>query len=273
MRVVIIHNHLFKNAGSSFDSALQKNFGSDFLDHRQDQEMIQGEKYLGPFLRDHKNLKAVSSHFIKFPLPALEGAKLFPAIILRHPIDRVGSVYSFEKLQESDSLGARTAKKISFEEYIEWRLRPDVPITIRNFQTTRCLDVSENIKSHISRKLNEGDFKKALDRIKNTNLLGVVDLYDESMVLFEEFLRPFYPSINLSYTRKNITRGRKKNISERVMEVLSGINLELTNKLLINNHWDLMLYVEAKCIVKERIKAFNNFQEKLDDFHRRCASL
>ena len=57
MRSVIIHNHLFKNAGSSFDWVLQKNFGDDFVDHREDQEMIEGAKYLGPFLQKHKNIK------------------------------------------------------------------------------------------------------------------------------------------------------------------------------------------------------------------------
>ena len=273
MRSVIIHNHLFKNAGSSFDWVLQKNFGDDFVDHREDQEMIEGAKYLGPFLQKHKNIKALSSHFIKFPLPIIEEVNLFPAIILRHPVDRIGSVYAFERIQESNSLGARAAKRMNFAEYVEWRLRPDIPITIRNFQTSRCLDVPENIKSHISRKLNESDFKHALHRINNTNLLGIVELYDESMVVFEDFLKPFYPDIDLSYKRKNITDGRKKDILDRVLEVFAGLNLSLINKILLNNHWDLALYAEGKAILEERIKNVKDFQQKLENFHKRCSSL
>ena len=35
-RKVIIHKHLFKNAGTTFDWSLHKNFGNDFCDHRDD---------------------------------------------------------------------------------------------------------------------------------------------------------------------------------------------------------------------------------------------
>ena len=36
MRHIILHGHIFKNAGTTFDWSLQKNFGKNFLDHRKD---------------------------------------------------------------------------------------------------------------------------------------------------------------------------------------------------------------------------------------------
>ena len=34
-RVIMVHTHIFKNAGTSLDWVLQKNFGKNFLDHRK----------------------------------------------------------------------------------------------------------------------------------------------------------------------------------------------------------------------------------------------
>ena len=36
MRNVILHYHLFKNAGSTLDWSLQRQFGAGFVDHRDD---------------------------------------------------------------------------------------------------------------------------------------------------------------------------------------------------------------------------------------------
>lgn len=36
-RMVIIHRHLFKNAGTTFDAILENNFGRIFCDHRYDE--------------------------------------------------------------------------------------------------------------------------------------------------------------------------------------------------------------------------------------------
>ena len=37
---VIVHIHIFKNAGSSFDSSLRENFGKNFVDHRDDADIV-----------------------------------------------------------------------------------------------------------------------------------------------------------------------------------------------------------------------------------------
>ncbi len=272
MRNIIIHNHLFKNAGSTFDWSLNRNFSNAFLDHRDDQGMQCGSKYLGPFLLEHPELSALSSHHLKFPLPVLPDVRLFPVVFLRHPLDRVGSVYAFEHKQDSDSLGARMAKNMNFNEYVKWRMQPDVPIVIRNFQTSRCLDVPETIKTFITRTLTEADYTNALKQIQGMALVGVVDLYDESMVLFEEHLRPFFPDIDLSYVKQNITSGRKNSMVERIRSIVNELDLDVTNSMLLQNHFDLQLYLEAGELVRKRINALADFGEKLIHFRNRCSA-
>ena len=124
MRTVIIHCHLFKNAGTTLDWSLRSYFGNRFFEHTDNANMRTGAAYLGPYLSEHETLSAVSSHHVRLPLPVLEGVRILPAILLRHPIDRAGSVYAFELRQDSNTPGAVNAKKMTFPEYVSWRMEP-----------------------------------------------------------------------------------------------------------------------------------------------------
>ena len=270
IRTIILHNHLFKNAGSTFDWSLKRNFGEDFVDQRDNEKMIQGARYLGPFVYDNASLKALSSHHLKFPLPDIPPMNFLPVILLRHPVDRIGSVYSFEKKQIADTPGAIHSKNKSFKEYVKWRMSPDVPITIRNFQTNRCLDVPANIKGFIGRPLTEADYIQAADRLAGISLIGLVDMYDESMVVFEETLRPNFPEIDLSYVVQNRLRGNSQSMEDRVVSIYSELGLEVSDMVLLENHWDLKLYYHARSLLIERTVDIDKFEDKLSSFRKRC---
>jgi len=94
-RVVIIHNHLFKNAGTTIDFSLKANFGEKFVDHRDDAAMAEGPNYLGPYLEKNPDIVALSTHTLVLPLPSLDGMYLPMIMMLRHPIERVTSIYHF----------------------------------------------------------------------------------------------------------------------------------------------------------------------------------
>lgn len=66
-RDIILHSHIFKNAGTTFDYILEKNFGKSFIDHRDDKNVVDGrQRYLNDFLNKNKKIKAFSSHSIHF---------------------------------------------------------------------------------------------------------------------------------------------------------------------------------------------------------------
>ena len=186
-RNVIVHVHIFKNAGSTFDSSLLANFGDDFLDHRKD-ELIRNDKdFLQKYLKENDNIKAFSSHSVYHKPEDFDDVNLHAVYFLRHPIERFRSVYSFEKKQPVEaSTGARMAKVLDFKEYVEWRMKDDVPATIRNLQTIFLAGQGANHKKSI-KDLYEFAFKNLI----NSSLVGVVDRYDESMVVFEEHLKQF----------------------------------------------------------------------------------
>jgi hypothetical protein len=262
-RSVIIHCHIFKNAGHTFDRALKNNFGDSFLVHRDTEKMKSGAEYLGPFISENPKLKALSSHHIRFPLPEIQHVKLLPAIILRHPVDRLGSVYLYEQKYEAPLSDDTGAKKISFQKYILQQITSERNEIINNFQTRFCLEGSPQ-------DVNEREFKLAFDRIRNIPLLGLADYYDESLVLFEEVLRPYYPDIDLSYAGHNITLSGEKTLDHRVRGIFDALGLEALDAMLAYNHWDLMLYLETKEIIRNRMQETPGFTARLNDFYRRC---
>jgi GT2 family glycosyltransferase len=265
-RPVIVHCHIFKNAGTTLDWSLQRQFGAGFLDHRDDDSMRQGAAFLGPFIENHPKLDAISSHHVQFPLPTAAGLELLPIIALRHPIDRARSVYEFEKRQDADTPGAKAAKAMSFAEYVAWRLRPDVSPTIRNFHCGYCT-------SRYDSEIGEQDYLEALARLTGTPLLVVVERYDESMLLLEHHLERYFPGIDLSYVRQNVTADREGCLEDRVAAVYGELGPELTREFRESNHWDMTLYEDARNILNERLGALGRIDRLLEEFRDRCQRL
>lgn len=268
-RKILIHCHIFKNAGTTFDWSLQRTFGQAFIDHRDDEPMRTGAEYLGPYLQEQRQsqLKALSSHHVRFPLPELENIKLIPLILLRNPIDRAGSVYSFERQQKAKTPGAIHAKKFPFPEYVDWRMETQVPGVLRNAQVrATCPTQKRNI-------INESDYAAALERIKNYFLFGLVERYDESMVLIEDQLRPHFPEIDLAHIAQNTSSRHQKSISKKTDDIKLSLGDERFDKLLENNQWDLKLYKEAEKLLSKQIVKTSGFPEKLAHYKTRCQAL
>ena len=267
-RAVLVHCHLFKNAGTTLDWSLARSFGEGFVAHTDDAAMRSGPAYLAAYVKDHSRLQALSSHHVQFPMPAVDGIALWPLLLLRHPVDRVGSVYAFEARQVADTPGAVKAKEATFAEYVAWRMEPNVGATIRNVQVRYCCDRRVPTRH----ALTEEDYEAARRNTRQP-LVGTVDRYDESMVLFEETLRPRFPEIDLAYVRQNVTQGRKKSLDERVQHVFDRLGPEASALLVEKNQYDLRLYDATSERLDARIAATPQFEEKLEAFRARCQAL
>ena len=270
MRHIILHGHIFKNAGTTFDWSLKKNFGKNFLDHRKDELMRKnGSAHLAQLLSDEPGLCAISSHHMTRELPELPGVSFIPVHLLRHPIERIRSVYDFERKQRGATPGARAAKSKSFKDYVEWRMRPDVSRTIRNYQTAylaghnrRSTDVNV-ISKH---------FVDAVQSVTNASLVGVVESYDESMVVLEDVLREHFPEIDLSYVAQNVSarKARRSGSGGTTEEILGELG-SLQKTVIDENSFDLARYQVALARLQSRIDGTENFTEKLQDFRERCS--
>jgi hypothetical protein len=270
MRHIILHGHIFKNAGTTFDWSLKKNFGKNFLDHRQDELMRKnGSAHLAQLVSDDNDLCAISSHHMTGELPELPEVNFIAIHLLRHPIERIRSVYDFERKQRGVTPGAKAAKSKSFKEYVEWRMRPDVSRTIRNYQTAylaghhrRSTDVNV-----ISRH-----FVDAVEVVTNGSLVGLVERYDESMVVLEDTLRGYFPQIDLSYVAQNVSASKKaRSGNADATEAILGELGSLQKTVIDENSFDLALYQVARVRLQSRIDGTEDFTEKLREFRERCS--
>ena len=269
-RVIILHGHMFKNAGTTFDWCLRRNFGDRFYEHHQDKLMRRGgTSYLAQFLTDNTGIIALSSHHLCYPVPLLANTVVLPVYILRDPIERIHSVYHFERKQKAETLGAISAKKMNFLEYVQWRMQPDVPPTIREFQTRFCSGYLDKFGVPV----NEEIYQEAVTTIEQTPLVGVVDRFDETMVVFEQVLKPYFPEIDLSYISQNTNlRFKKLEPHQKREKVIAELG-SYADQVLDENRYDNQLYKYAHEVLNGRISEIEGFQGRVEDLRLRCSHL
>lgn len=259
--ITIIHAHIFKNAGSTIDWILEKNFGQSFHDNREDQRMRSEHDYLAKILRDN-DFKAISSHSMPLPIKPIEGHILNIIVMLRHPLLRIRSVYDFEHKQKADTLGAIHAKKYSFSEYVAWRMKPEVPPTIRNIQTRY---LTHNSVPRVE-SMGAEHLESAIDFIKKNPLIGIVEDFDQSMVIFHNELKSHFPKISFSYKKQNVTQTKQLSAEQKIDQLKSELGTDLYNKVLEKNQLDIQLYQRALSIVEQRFKEIDPNGELLKKF-------
>lgn len=264
-RKVLLHCHLFKNAGTTLDWALARSFKKGFYDHRDDHKIHQdGINYVNHFLGARPTIIALSSHHMPF-MPE-HNDHYWWLILLREPLRRVRSVYDFEvKQRPISSLGSKMAKKLNFSEYIKWRMQADVPAVIKNYYC-RYLNNMSNPAAHID----ESFLERAYNRLSLKNVLvGTVEKFDESMVYFEESLNKDFPGIDLSYVRQNVG----SEVVGNPVDFLDELATDTRDILIEKNQWDKKLYDMVKAKQQQVFDEIPEFEGKLNDLKKRCTSL
>jgi hypothetical protein len=269
-RPIILHFHIYKNAGSTIDWILERNLRKKFkrIDFPNKPEGRLPFYMILDYLQQNPVIQAISSHHLQFPLFGYDYFQLLPMIFIRHPIDRAFSMYSFKKFGESgEDMDLLMAKTSSLKEYIQWNLSIKTMRPMKNWQV---LFLSDKGTRSIS---NNDDFTLARKRMKECTCLGVVDRLNESLVVAEENLRPYFAGIDLSYISQNVSKGREKTLKARLDNEKSLIGSDLLDSLYAENKLDMDLYLEANKELDERILQIENFKRKLDNFTIRCKTL
>ena len=266
-RIVIAHAHIFKNAGTTIDWILQRNFGKKFRDDRNDHIIRKDESYVAAFLQKNKKLKAFSSHSLPLPVRSVSGVDFQVICMLRHPILRVRSVYDFERKQDANTPGALFAKNATFKEYVEWRMLPNVGATIRDMQVNF-------LTSNVGRALDEGGrLEVAKEYIESIPLLGIVEMFDESMVLFEDCLLKMGVEFNSAYIKQNITEKKRQSNDSKLTQLKSDLGDQLYKRLMDNNQLDISLYNCAVELLQRRLTGVEELSERLEVLLHACAKL
>lgn len=242
MRNILVHGHIFKNAGTTFDYLLKTTFGEAFVDHREDHLVRTDPTFVHRYCSQNPNIKAFSSHaLVHRPLDSGE-VRFFPVYFVRHPIERALSVYNFElKQPPSASLGASMAKKFTFEEYVKWRMQEGVPPSIRNQQVIYLAGKGQGDKAI------ELKFREAMGFVAQSPLIGLVDDFAASLSQINDALptelRLDIGKIPMQNVAVQPNEGKTNATIRLVQQELSE---EAYENLLESNKFDLRLYEEVR---------------------------
>jgi hypothetical protein len=232
VRPLVLHYHLFKNAGTSVDEVLKGNFGDRWANAEFPTRRRQPNVHLiEEWLVEHPQVQALSSHTALFPLPRLEALRIAPVIFVRHPLDRIHSAYEFERRQNADTPGARLAREADFAAYVRARLdKRDAQVS--EFQATRFSALPTGSGGTLG--------ERALAAVDALPFVGLVEDFGQSMQRLEAVLRQTFPDFRAFGAQANVLRGQT--LEERLEAIRRDLGPELHAELLAANAADLALY-------------------------------
>lgn len=202
-RTVILHYHLFKNAGTSFDGILQRNFPGQWLSAEFPGADNSGQ--VAAWIASNPQAVVFSSHTATGPVPVIPGTRVISALFLRDPVARIRSAYLFERKQKAaDNLGARLAATSDFEGYVRGRLAVPGDRQCRNFHTVRMAQFVRRVAPELQR---------ATEALAQLSFVGEVEQFARSMDRFARLVRPVWPAFDPALVHLNRT------VSEERIEI------------------------------------------------------
>jgi len=247
--------HGFKCAGTTFSWILEKCFprrvlyvesenGGDRLDWRRVEE--------GGFA---KGMQAITSHLIDCPPPGYL-ARLKVEFI-RNPVDRLHSAYTFERDRQK-----KIPPDTTYREYIEARQHT----IISNFMTRRLSPQGYGgWESRQGWQLRP----ELIDFDRQDLFVGVVERFDESLVVLEEKLEKMGCPLDLSYpTAMNIGSSSQSSLEEQGAEA-NDEPLWLVNLV----ETDAVTLKRSLAALDSAINRIPDFDERKAAFLNRCIEL
>lgn len=200
MRTIILHYHLFKNAGTSVDHLLKESFGPNWLTQEFPAADNNNTALVEKWIADTPDAVAYSSHTMLGPLPRVPGVQVVPILLLRDPIARIRSAYRFERNQEADTWGAKLAKEHNFEGYVRARLERSGDRQCRNFQTSRLASLVPGEAPELDRAI------RAVSLIHTQGILGIVHHFDNFLDTLKTRLSGLFQASPQNPVHANVSR-------------------------------------------------------------------
>lgn len=195
---LILHYHLFKNAGTSVDAMLKANFGARWADAEFTGGSADEKRAaLATLLADRSDIDAFSSHTALLPVPEVAGRTILPILFIRHPLLRIRSAYAFERQQDAQTSGALLARETDFAGYVSTQLDQPRNRQIRDFQTNRLAFGTPGPAAR--------EHQRALTTLTALPFVGLVERYDASIARFSAMIRAMFPAFEPLVVRRNAT--------------------------------------------------------------------
>jgi hypothetical protein len=264
-RFLIVHYHIFKNGGSTVASILEREFKNAFATvHGPDDVSVLDHTHLSQFVLNHTAVQAISSHHLRYPKPVLPNTVIFDWCFLRHPLDRLQSVYSyFQSIDSPDPL-CRLARQEHSRSFFK-KLIENAPHLVSNVQVTFLAQGGA-----FTRPADTSDVEAAAEIFAKMAIPGLIERFDESLVAAEYFLKPAFPRLRLDYSPQNVSRPLGASSIDRQEWLRHSWGSELFATLVQLNQCDLELYRRAEDEVARRFSLVPAAEQCLKNFRSRC---
>ncbi len=246
---LLIHSHIFKNAGTSLDRLLAESFGSGWTSFDPSQPVYELDTDgVREFLAARPAIRAVSSHL---PLALLAMPNTVRMVMLRHPIDRARSVFRF--LRRDTTQEDHAVARGSFGEYVTWALdTPGQGVAVRNYQTFH-LSSAPLRRDNIGLTCTRDDLAEAEAVLAALPAFGLVRHFAASCRWFEASYGAAIPELRLREVRENASTEETGTEAGAVADARQELGETIFARLCDANQLDLALYSLA-CRLFERAR-------------------
>jgi hypothetical protein len=231
----IFHFHLFKNAGTSVDALLRQSFPESWEQREFEGNKAEIKLQTMQWFKTSDNLIAFSSHTAIYSKLMDNVRSFLPIIFVRQPLDRIESVFEFERRQGDNSFGSNLARENDLVDYIMKRNRVDRQC--RNFHITRFNQTLDALSSN--------SLEDALTALNHFPVVGVVDRFYDSMDLYRHQAARLGLSIASNEVHLNTTRETSTSLTERLAKLKERIGTTAYEHLEQENLDDIHLYNTA----------------------------
>jgi hypothetical protein len=238
-RKVILHHHLFKNAGTSVDELLRDCFGSRWVTREFEPRAnpTPHRREVAEWIRAHPQAVAFSSHTVELPPPVMGQVDILPVIFIRHPIDRIASAYAFERKQGGNGFGSVLARHTTLAGYVEVRLSMGRDRQCRNFHVGRFAPMFPAAEGT--------EFERASKAVATLPFVGVVEEFERSMLLLQSLVQADMPEFVARSVHANVSRKSTASLDERLERLRADVGEDCYSALLAHNADDLRLHQQA----------------------------
>jgi hypothetical protein len=229
---------LFKNAGTSLDVLLKKNFPNSWVSKEFTGTAPSRREAVISWILKETDAVSFSSHTAAPLQGEIENVEVFPISFVRHPIDRIASAYTFERKQGYSTFGPTLARNTSLGGYIDIQLSLGHDSQCRNFLLQHFASFSDGVTQDRE--------KRAVKVVDTLPFIGLVEEYAESIEKLSMWLKPHFPEFQPIVFEANVTRDVSLPLEERLSLIRQEIGSDLYQKVTDANKADFMLYERVK---------------------------
>lgn len=244
MRTIIVHYHIFKNAGSSVDSLLELSFHDRWatLEGATATSLLRPHE-LSLFVRDKPDIVAVSSHLLRPPVPP--GLDVLPIVLIRHPLDRAFSVYSQLRRNPTGDLPSEmVAGRSDFRRFVLWCLDNKTlgGMVITNYQVIHLSPASFRYPHIYDATATADDCRHAIAFLSSGPCFGTVDCFDTAILRLRQTAGAVGLHLASGSVTENRTDGRSGDLQERLRLARQELGGSLYDRYRRENAQDYRLY-------------------------------